>query len=227
MNSILKKKYYTVSAVIVICYLIYLIFNFIKIAPCFHKPQSEFNEKRFQWLFKDSIFNQLDTFSLSFTNNENGIFVYDIQNKYRFLIWEFKGIKLKDLRMIKVSENTQLKGIVIDPAETPKLHNPELLVRYNPCLKFLNAPNINIGKGGKIIDSKNGENYYSLYGYMNDLCIENDRNEPQILFKYDEFQSKPSYYIFANLNGDFYFILINTLESGTLCENPSSFLNID
>lgn len=217
-----KKTKYILRALlgVVFCYVVY----FIADVMIYTHSMSNTRWKEYAYFFKDSIFQDVDTFAYSYVMkrdiynvfnykpNSVGKNIYDRticlpgDTMYSFVIWEFKDLSNVKLNDIEINSDVDLSQLVIKDGEVLESKS-ELPVSIHSGFEFHNM-NVNLDEKSILIRKIKGANYKGFYGILNRLSLSNENGDHEIFF--DFLPKRPSVLLLYKSRKSFFVILINS-----------------
>jgi len=181
--------------------------------------------KRYLWMFKDSVRNDVDTFIFSGQVKERDIYYhYNFRKDYFFSIWEFKDLGSIDLNSIKIDTNEYLGDIDYESSET---FNPDCWpsVKLELGFEFNDYLAVKINELSSVSKFIKTPKYVGVMGNIHKLSIEKEKNMSTILFEYP-ICGKQSIFLFYKAKGSLFLILINSRDI-PFDEKVIDFLNLE
>jgi hypothetical protein len=181
----------------------------LNIAIYSHKLDYKNTPNTYLWLFKDSTKKDIDVSSrFSYIGEKDFYNHYIYKKSYYITIWEFKDMKLEDLKTLSFNRDLALEDSKISFGETINVHSsPEITMQYG--FVFYNSMNVNLNDDSKIDSTFQSTNYKGFYGVVNQRLSTNNEGKPCVLFNYAN-EKQYGVVIWYKDHGSFYLLVINS-----------------
>ena len=218
---------------IVIAFTIYVIVGQIVI-PLIKAELKEYEfvdnfDERYYWMFQDSVSKKLNTF-YSIGNEERAVYGYKYDNKYRFIIWEFKELNSINLSNIRVNENIEIRKQEFSPILQIDLGPfPMINILLRMYIDEIINIAINIDLGGSISNIIKEDNYNCYYGFVRKFGIVNEVGDYQIVISYDDVKKTmlvETYVIMYKNKNSFFLIIVNPIGKNKIDKNIFNLLKL-
>jgi hypothetical protein len=219
MKILLKIILITIAFVIVSFISMYA-YNWLKFG--YHVDMR--NYRPYFWIFTDTAKKEINTkFFVSYSRRTDIINAFSYKENCQILIWEFKDLKMTQLKDIGFKSDNNLSDIKFKTYEILNKNSyPEIRVNFGSFFK--STMNVNFDQYSKILWHFDGRNYRGVKGILHKMLL-SDINEKNLVTI--DYFDQTRYFTGLIYKGHDSFFLILITSKGTISDDIMNIFNLN